>query len=192
MTKDLKGSRTEQILINSFAGESQARNRYTFFAKVAKNEGYEQIASIFLATAENEYQHAKLFYNHIGKNMNAHVDSFYPYMLGTTEENLKFSIDGEEEEFNVLYYNGEMIAKEEGFEDVAETFKNIRVAEQHHAQRYRKLYENLINDLIFKKKEAAFWVCRKCGYVYESNEAPNVCPCCKHPRAYFELLNEKY
>lgn len=192
MATELKGSRTEQLLINSFAGESQARNRYTFFAKVAKNEGYEQIASIFLATAENEYQHAKLFYNHIGENMNAHVDSFYPYMLGTTEENLKFSIDGEEEEFNVLYYNGEMIAKEEGFDDVAETFKNIRVAEHHHAQRYRKLYENLLDGSTYKKDEIVSWVCRKCGYVYESTEAPHICPCCKHPRAYFELLNEKY
>ena len=114
MANSLKGSRTEQILINSFAGEAQARNRYTYFSKVAKKEGYEQISEIFLMTAENELEHAKLFYKLVGNNTNAHVDAFYPFKLGTTEENLKLAIAGEEEEFSVLYYNGEIIAKEEG------------------------------------------------------------------------------
>ncbi len=192
MTNKLKGTKTEQILINSFAGESQARNRYTYFSKVAKEEGYEQISAIFLATAENELQHAKLFYKHIGDNPNAHVDAFYPFKLGTTEENLKFSIAGEEEEFSVLYYNGELIAKEEGFDDVSDTFRHIRVSEQHHAKRYKEIYENLVKGTTFKKDKKVEWICRKCGYVFVGDEAPHLCPCCKHPRAYFELLSEKY
>ena len=192
MTNKLKGTKTEQILINSFAGESQARNRYTYFSKVAKEEGFEQISAIFLATAENELQHAKLFYKHIGDNPNAHVDAFYAYKLGTTEENLKFSIAGEEEEFSVLYYNGELIAKEEGFDDVSDTFRHIRVSEQHHAKRYKEIYENLVKGTTFKKDKKVEWICRKCGYVFVGDEAPHLCPCCKHPRAYFELLSEKY
>ena len=142
MNKSIKGSKTEQILINSFAGEAQARNRYTYFSKIAKKEGYEQISAIFLETAENELEHAKLFYKHVGNHSNAHVDGFYPFFLGTTEQNLKSAIDGEEEEFSVLYYNGELIAKEEGFDEISDTFRHVRVSEQHHARRYKELYEN--------------------------------------------------
>lgn len=192
MGNELKGSRTEQILINSFAGEAQARNRYTYFAKTAQKEGYEQIASIFLQTVENELEHAKLFYKHVINNPNAHVDGFYPFELGTTEQNLKSAIAGEEEEFSVLYYNGELISKEEGFDEISDTFRHVRVSEQHHAQRYKELYENLINDRIFKKNKKEEWICRKCGYIHIDNEAPHVCPACAHPRAYFELLCEKY
>lgn len=192
MNKSIKGSKTEQILINSFAGEAQARNRYTYFAKVAKKEGFEQISAIFLETAENELEHAKLFYKHVGNHSNAHVDGFYPFFLGTTEQNLKSAIDGEEEEFSVLYYNGELIAKEEGFDEISDTFRHVRVSEQHHARRYKELYENLKDDSIFKKDRKEEWICRKCGYIYISDEAPHVCPCCEHPRAYFQLLCEKY
>lgn len=192
MNKSIKGSKTEQILINSFAGEAQARNRYTYFSKIAKKEGYEQISAIFLETAENELEHAKLFYKHVGNHSNAHVDGFYPFFLGTTEQNLKSAIDGEEEEFSVLYYNGELIAKEEGFDEISDTFRHVRVSEQHHARRYKDLYENLKDDSIFKKDRKEEWICRKCGYIYISDEAPHVCPCCEHPRAYFQLLCEKY
>lgn len=192
MNDKLKGSRTEQILINAFAGEAQARNRYTYFSKVAKKEGYEQIAAIFLATAENELEHAKLFYKHVGNNPNAHVDGFYPFELGTTEENLQSAIDGEEEEFSVLYYNGELIAKEEGFDEISDTFRHVRVSEQHHAKRYKELLENLKEKTLFKKDRKEEWICRKCGYIHIGFEAPHVCECCGHPRAYFELLCEKY
>ncbi len=192
MSTNIKGSKTEQILINSFAGEAQARNRYTYFAKVAKKEGFEQISAIFLETAENELEHAKLFYKHVGNHPNAHVDGFYPFFLGTTEQNLKSAIDGEEEEFSVLYYNGELIAKEEGFDEISDTFRHVRVSEQHHARRYKELYENLKDDSIFKKDRKEEWICQKCGYIYISDEAPHVCPCCEHPRAYFQLLCEKY
>lgn len=192
MANKLKGTKTEQILINSFAGEAQARNRYTYFSKVAKKEGYEQIAAIFLATAENELEHAKLFYKHIGNNPNAHVDAFYPFELGTTEENLKSAISGEEEEFSVLYYNGELVAKEEGFEDISNTFRHVRVSEQHHAKRYKELLENLQEETLFKKDRKQEWICRKCGYIHFGMEAPLACPACHHPRAYFELLCEKY
>ncbi len=192
MSTNIKGSKTEQILINSFSGEAQARNRYTYFAKVAKKEGFEQISAIFLETAENELEHAKLFYKHVGNHPNAHVDGFYPFFLGTTEQNLKSAIDGEEEEFSVLYYNGELIAKEEGFDEISDTFRHVRVSEQHHARRYKELYENLKDDSIFKKDRKEEWICRKCGYIYISDEAPHVCPCCEHPRAYFQLLCEKY
>lgn len=192
MTNKLKGTKTEQILINSFAGESQARSRYTYFSKIAKEEGYEQISEIFLLTAENELEHAKLFYKHIGNNNNAHVDAFYPFEFGTTEENLKSAISGEEEEFSVLYYNGELVAKEEGFEDISDTFRHVRVSEQHHAKRYRELLENLTDGTLFKKDRKQEWICRKCGYVYFGMEAPLTCPSCHHPRAYFELLCEKY
>lgn len=192
MSANIKGSRTEQILINSFAGEAQARNRYTYFSKVAKKEGYEQISAIFLETAENELEHAKMFYKHIGNNSNAHVDGFYPFELGTTKENLQSAIDGEEEEFSVLYYNGELIAKEEGFTEISDTFRHVRVSEQHHARRYKELLENLKEDTLFKKDRKEEWICRKCGYIYISDEAPHICPCCEHPRAYFQLLCEKY
>lgn len=192
MSTNIKGSKTEQILINSFAGEAQARNRYTYFAKVAKKEGFVQISAIFLETAENELEHAKLFYKHVGNHPNAHVDGFYPFFLGTTEQNLKSAIDGEEEEFSVLYYNGELIAKEEGFDEISDTFRHVRVSEQHHARRYKELYENLKDDSIFKKDRKEEWICQKCGYIYISDEAPHVCPCCEHPRAYFQLLCEKY
>lgn len=189
--KNLKGTKTEQNLINSFAGESQARNRYTYFAKIAKDEGYEQISAIFLETAENEKEHAKLFYKHIGKTL-GHVDATYPFELGTTEENLESAINGEHEEWEELYPNGEKVAREEGFDEIADTFHNVIIAEKHHETRYKKLLENIKNNTVFKKDTSVNWMCRKCGYVIKGKSAPEKCPNCHHPQGYFEVLCENY
>ncbi len=192
MSEKFKGSKTEQNLINAFAGEAQARNRYTYFANIAKKEGYEQIAAIFLETAENELEHAKLFYNHIGVNPLGHVDAFYPFELGTTSENLISAIAGETDEFDVLYYDAEITAKEEGFDAVANTFHNVRIVEEHHANRYKKLLEQLNEGSIFHKDEEVVWICRKCGYLHKANKAPEFCPNCYHPQGFFQVLCEKY
>lgn len=189
--KKLKGTRTEQNLINSFAGESQARNRYSYFAKQAKIDGFEQIAEIFLLTAENEKEHAKLFYEHIG-NTRAKVDGEYLFELGTTEQNLQSAIDGENEEAEILYTNGEKVAKEEGFDEIAETFHHVIEAEKHHRNRFKKLLENVQNDTVFKKDKETLWECRECGYIYKSKTAPPKCPNCHHPQSYFQVLCENY
>ena len=189
--KTLKGTRTEQNLINAFAGESQARNRYSFFAKQAKNEGYEQIAEIFLITAENEKEHAKLFYEHIGNTV-GHVNSDYPFELGTTKENLESAINGEKEEWSILYPEGEKVAREEGFDKIAETFHHVVEAEKHHENRYKKLFENVKNNTVFSKDKETYWMCRECGYVHHGKSAPKKCPNCHHPQAYFEVLCEEY
>lgn len=189
--KDIKGTQTEQNLINAFAGESQARNRYSFFSKVAKKEGYEQIAAIFLETAENEREHAKLFYEPIG-NTFGHVDLSYPFELGTTEENLESAINGEHEEWAVLYYDGEKTAREEGFNDIAEIFHHIINSEKHHETRYKKLLENIQNKTVFEKPVDTTWMCRKCGYLHYGKSAPKICPNCHHPQGYFEVLCENY
>lgn len=189
--KKLKGTRTEQNLINAFAGESQARNRYSYFAKAAKEEGYEQISAIFLETAENEKEHAKLFYKLIG-NTTGHVDASYPFELGTTEENLESAISGEHEEWAVLYEEGERVAKEEGFQEAADTFHHVINAEKHHETRFAKLLKNIKDDTVFKKDKEVEWMCRECGYICISKCAPEECPNCKHPKAYFEILCENY
>ncbi len=189
--ESLKGTQTEQNLINAFAGESQARNRYSFFAKVAKEEGYEQIAAIFLETAENEKEHAKLFYEPLGE-IRGTVNAEYPFELGTTEENLESAAEGEEEEWKILYAEGERIAKEEGFDKIAEIFHHVIHAEKHHHQRYLKLLENVKNKTVFKKDEETNWMCRECGYVHYGKSAPKECPNCHHPQAYFEVLCENY
>ena len=189
--KDIKGTKTEQNLINSFAGESQARNRYTFFAKIAKKEGYEKISQIFLDTAENEREHAKLFYEYLG-NIKGHVNAEYPFELGTTEENLKSGVEGEFEEYDILYKKGELDAREEGFDEIAETYAKIREVEKHHSQRYAELLNQLQDKTIFEKEEPVRWVCRKCGYIANSKKAPAKCPLCKHPQGYFEILCEKF
>ncbi len=192
MSEKLRGSRTEQNLINSFAGEAQARNRYTYFAKTAKKEGYEQIAAIFLETAENELEHAKLFYRHIENNPLGHVDGFYPFEFGTTEDNLSSAIAGETEEYDILYKEAEETALDEGFDAIADTFKHVRKAEEHHAKRYKTLLENLKNGTTFSKDSEITWLCRKCGYPYRGKKAPEHCPNCFHPQAYFQVLCEKY
>ena len=187
----LKGSKTEQNLINAFAGESQARNRYSYFAKQAKKEGYEQIAEIFLMTAENEKEHAKLFYEHIG-NTKGLVNAEYPFELGTTEENLESAINGEKEEWSILYPEGEKIAKQEGFDEIATTFHHVIEAEKHHENRYKKLLENVKNNTVFSKEKETCWMCRECGYVHHGKSAPKKCPNCHHPQAYFQVLCENY
>lgn len=189
--KRLRGTKTEQNLINAFAGESQARNRYTYFAKKAKEEGYEQIAEIFCMTADNEKEHAKLFYEDLG-DIRGHVDAEYPFELGTTEENLESAAAGEKEEWSFLYADGEKTAREEGFDDVADTFHYVIEAEKHHEQRYLKLLENIKNDTVFSKEKETYWMCRECGYVHHGKSAPKKCPNCHHPQAYFQVLCENY
>ena len=187
----LKDTKTEQNLINAFAGESQARNRYSYFAQTAKCEGYEQIAAIFLETAENEKEHAKLFYTRLG-NITGSVKAQYPFEFGTTEENLESAVNGEREEWEVIYAEGERIALEEGFEDIAKIFHNVIQAEKHHYQRFLKLLENVRNKTVFKKEAQTDWKCRECGYILRNNEAPEECPNCRYSRAYFEVLCENY
>ncbi len=187
----LKGTKTEQNLINAFAGESQARNRYTYFAKQAKKEGYEQISAIFLETAENEKEHAKLFYEFIGNTMGK-VNGTYPFEMGSTEENLLSAAAGENEEWTKLYEDSAKIAQDEGFPEIANTFKHVIVAEKHHEQRYLNLYKNIKEKTVFEKEENTNWLCRKCGYVHQGKEAPIKCPNCKHPQGYFQVLCENY
>lgn len=191
MENKLEGTRTQQCLINSFAGESQARNRYTYFASVAKKEGYEQISAIFLETADNEKEHAKLFYKHLGSGT-ATVNGSYHFQLEDTLSNLKHAAYGEHEEWTDLYLNASKIADEEGFSDVANTFRQVLEAEKHHEERYLKLAKNIEEGLVFKKHSSIKWKCRNCGRVIEGIEAPETCPTCKHPRAYFELLCDNF
>lgn len=191
MDKILKGTRTEQCLINAFAGESQARNRYTYFASVAKKEGYEQISAIFLETADNEKEHAKLFYSHLGSG-SARVNGEYPFHLGTTLEHLKHAAAGEHEEWTNLYLNSAIIADEEGFLNVAKTFREVLEVEKHHEARYLALAKNIESNLVFKKLFEVQWKCRNCGYILRGAEAPLSCPNCHHPRAYFEVLCDNF
>lgn len=189
--KELRGTKTEQNLINAFAGESQARNRYTIFSKIAKKEGYVQISKIFLDTAENEREHAKLFYQYIG-DTNGHVDAYYPFELGSTEQNLESGVNGERDEWETVYRKGEEDAKEEGFDEISETFRLVRKVEQHHSERYALLLKNLRENSLFSKHEHEEWVCQKCGYIVNSSTAPKICPLCHHPEGYFEIKCEKY
>lgn len=191
MENKLEGTRTQQCLINSFAGESQARNRYTYFASVAKKEGFEQISAIFAETADNEKEHAKLFYKHLGSG-SATVNGTYPFHLGTTVENLKHAAAGEHEEWTDLYLNGSIIAEEEGFLDVSRTFKNVLEVEKHHEARYLNLAKNIEEGLVFKKPYEIQWKCRNCGRTVKSLEAPQACPTCFHPQAYFEILCDNF
>lgn len=191
MKKSLNGTKTEENLINAFAGESMARNRYTFFANIAKKEGYEQIAEVFQITADNEKEHAKIFYKYIGNTI-GHVNSVYPFELGTTEQNLESAIAGEQDEADIIYAEAEITAKEEGFEQIAESFHNVIISEKHHKNRYQKLLGNLREGTIFKKDKEVTWMCRKCGYLYENKSAPIKCPNCHHEQAYFQILCENY
>lgn len=191
MSNNLKGTKTEQCLINAFAGESQARNRYTYFASVAKKEGYEQISAIFLETADNEKEHAKLFYKHLGSGT-ARVDAEYPFHLGLTFEHLHHAAAGEHEEWTNLYLNSAITAEEEGFFDVANTFRQVLEAEKHHEARYLALAKNIELNNVFKKASEIQWKCRNCGRVVTNIEAPVICPTCQHPRAYFEVLCDNY
>ncbi len=188
----LKGSETEKNLLKSFAGESQARNRYTFFASVARKEGYEQICAIFLETAENEREHAKVFFKYL-QGGDVEITASYPAgRIGTTEENLLAAANGEKEEWGILYPDFEKIASKEGFEEIADSFREIGKVEEQHEKRYRKLLENIKSGSVFKKDEEVEWKCRNCGYVHKGKEAPKLCPACKHPQAYYELLEKNY
>ena len=189
---ELKGSRTEKKLLASFAGESQARNRYTYFASVAKKEGYEQISAIFLETADNEKEHAKRFFKYLKGGMVEITASYPAGVIGTTEENLKASAEGEHEEWTILYKDAAKTAREEGFEEIAVQFEEIAEVEEKHEERYRKLVENIKNKTVFKKERVVEWKCRNCGYVHVGKEAPDDCPACQHPQAYYELNAVNY
>lgn len=191
----LKGSQTEKNLLKSFAGESQARMRYTYFASVAKKKGYEQISFIFTETADNEKEHAEIFFKHLKSSEGEalEITAKYPAgKIGTTEENLLAAAEGEKEEHSELYPEFEKVAREEGFEEVADSFKEIAEVEEQHERRYRKLLANLENNSVFKKSEPVIWKCRNCGYLHNGDEAPNLCPACKHAQAYYEIFNENY
>jgi rubrerythrin len=188
----LKGSETEKNLLKAFAGESQARNRYTYFSGVAKKEGFEQIAAIFIETADNEKEHAKVFFKFL-EGGDTEITASYPAgKIGTTAENLLAAAEGEKLEYTALYPAFEKVARDEGFTEVATAFKEIGDVEEQHEKRYRKLLSNVKTGTVFKKDKAVKWKCGNCGYVHEGTEAPKVCPACKHPQAYYELKAENY
>jgi len=189
----LKGSKTEENLLKAFAGESQARNRYTFYAKAAQKDGYEQIAAIFLETAEHERQHAKRFFKHLEGGA-VEITAAYPAgpLEGTTAEHLAAAAAGEHEEWSELYPGFADVAASEGFKDVATTFRMVAKAETMHEERYRRLLDNVEKSTVFEKPDTVRWVCRKCGYVHEGPKAPKVCPTCLHPQSYFEVFAENY
>ena len=192
MEKSLKGTQTEQNLLKAFAGESQARNRYEFFAKVAAEEGYKQISNIFQKTADQEKQHAKRFFKFL-EGGDAEITATYPAgKIGTTAENLKAAAMGENEEWTLLYPGFAEIAQKEGFPQVAAAFKMIGKVEAEHEKRYLKLLKNIEDGTVFKKGEKVKWVCSNCGFVHEGEKALENCPACLHPQAYFELFEENY
>ena len=190
--KTLKGTQTEKNLLKAFAGESQARNRYTYFMNVAKKEGFEQIAGIFGETADNEREHAEIFFKHLEGGEVEIVAAFPAGKILTTAENLLAAAEGEHMEWGTLYPEFEKVARKEGLEKVAESFKEIADVEERHEKRYRKLLENVKTGAVFKRSEVTEWKCRNCGYVHKGKEAPKVCPACKHPQSYYELLAENY
>ena len=192
MARSLKGTRTEKNLLAAFAGESQARNRYTFFASVARKEGYEQIANIFAETADNEKEHAEVFFKYL-QGGDVEIVAAYPAgAVEDTKKNLEAAADGEKLEWSQIYTNMEKVAKEEGFSDIATSFKEIAEVEEFHEQRYRRLAANVAAGEVFKKKTIVKWHCTNCGYIHEGIEAPKVCPACKHAQAYYEPLAENY
>jgi rubrerythrin len=196
MKKNLRGTKTLENLMKSFAGESQARMRYTYFASVAGKEGYKQIQNIFMETAENEKEHAKVFMKlaleHLDGENPAPVDinATYPFAYGDTIANLKSAAAGEHEEANIDYPAFAKTAREEGFEEIAVRFELIALVEKHHEERYLKLLENIENGSVFKKEDKVFWKCLNCGYVHEGDDPPEICPACVHSQAYFQLLDD--
>lgn len=190
--KSLKGTRTERNLLTAFAGESQARNRYTYFASQARKEGYEQIADIFLETADNEKEHAKRLFKFLEGGEVEITGAFPAGVIGETSENLRASAAGENYEHTEMYPDFARIAQEEGFKEIAAAFRAIAVAERQHEKRYLALLENIENDNVFKREKTVKWKCRNCGYIHEGTAPPAQCPACAHPKAYFELLGENY
>jgi len=192
MGKSIKGAKSEKNLLASFAGESQARNRYTYFASAARKEGYEQIANIFTETAENEKEHAKLFFKHL-EGGDAEITATYPAgMIKDTKSNLEAAAAGENLEWTTLYSDFAKTARNEGFPEVARSFEQIAKVEKFHEARYRKLINNVAGGEVFKKKVAVKWHCINCGYVVEDVQAPRECPVCKHPQSFYEVLAENY
>jgi rubrerythrin len=192
MGKAFKGSKTEKNLLTAFAGESQARNRYTYFAGAARKEGYEQIANIFAETAENEKEHAKVFFKHL-KGGDVEITAAYPAgVIGKTKANLEAAAAGEKMEWTTIYANFAKEAKDEGFADVARSFDQISRVEKFHEARYRKLIENVTKKTVFKKAKAAKWHCINCGYIFEGTKPPKLCPACQHAQSYYEILAENY
>jgi rubrerythrin len=188
----MKGSQTEKNLLAAFSGESQARNRYAFFSSVARNEGFEQISAIFTETADNEKEHAKLFFSLL-KGGEATITASYPAgTIDTTTQNLKAAADGEKFEWGTLYPSFAEVAEKEGFADAAKTFRMIAKVEAYHERRYRRLVANVEQDKVFKKGSVIKWKCRNCGHVLEGSEAPEKCPVCDHPKAFFEVWVENY
>lgn len=192
MSKSLKGTQTEKNLLAAFAGESQARNRYTYFAGAAKKEGYEQIAAIWLETADNEKEHAKLFFKHL-EGGDVEITAAYPAgRITDTAANLEASAAGENMEWTQIYSDFSQTAKNEGFPEIARLFEQVGKVEKYHEARYRRLLNIVRNQETFKKAAPVKWHCRNCGYVSEGKEAPAQCPACKHPQAYFEVLAENF
>ncbi len=192
MAKSLKGTRTEKNLLAAFAGESQARNRYTFFASAARKEGYEQVAGFFLETADNEKEHAEIFFKYL-EGGDAEITASYPAgVIADTKVNLEEAAAGENLEWTAIYVDFAGIAREEGFPEIASSFDQIAKVERFHEYRYRKLIENLAKGEVFKKKAPVKWHCRNCGYVVEGSVAPKKCPACRHPQSYYEVLAENY
>ena len=190
--KSVKGTQTEKNLLTAFAGESQARNRYTYFASKAKKEGYEQIAFIFQETADQEKEHAKRFFSFLEGGETELTAAFPAGMVGTTLENLQAAAEGENYEHTDMYPGFARVAREEGFTAIANLFEMVSVAEKQHEKRYRDLAANIENSRVFKRDDNTVWRCRNCGYITEAAEAPQACPACVHPQAFFELLGENY
>ena len=179
MANKYAGTKTEKNLMAAFAGESEARNKYTYFASKAKKEGFEQISALFLKTAENEKEHAKLWF----KELNG---------IGSTEENLLAAANGENYEWTDMYEEFAKVADEEGFHELAEKFRGVALIEKHHEERYRKLLKNIEDELVFSKDEDKIWICRNCGHIVIGKNAPGICPVCNHPQSYFEVKAENY
>lgn len=190
--KSVKGTQTEKNLLQAFAGESQARMRYTYFASVAKKEGFEQISAIFMETAEQEKEHAKKFFKYLEGGKAEFTASFPAGVIGTTAENLLAAAEGENEEWAMDYPNFADIADQEGFPNIANTFRKIALVEEQHEKRYRRLLKRVEEGTVFKREEEIQWQCRNCGYVHTGTEAPGACPACAHPQAYFEQEKQNY
>jgi rubrerythrin len=188
----LKGTQTEKNLLTAFAGESQARNRYTYFSGQARKEGYVQIADIFSETADQEKEHAKRFFKFLEGGDVEIAAAFPAGVIGTTAENLEAAAGGEHYEWSEMYPGFAKVAQDEGFEVIAKVFEAVSVAEKQHEKRYQDLLANVKNQTVFKKEKPVVWRCRNCGYLHEGNEAPSACPACAHPQAHFELLAENW
>jgi len=192
MSKSIIGTQTEKNLLKAFSGESQARNRYTYFSGVAKKEGLVQIADIFAETADQEKEHAKRFFKFLEGGEVQISETIPAGKIASTLENLKMAAEGEEHEWSKMYPAFAKTAREEGFDDIADAFDAIAIAEKQHGKRYRDLAENLVKGKVFKRQGKVVWRCRNCGYLHESEDAPELCPACLHPQAHFELLGENW